>query len=486
MGITTSLTTFAKGGGCFLAGTLISTPDGDKAIETLKAGDSVFSYNEKTGDREISKIGSIDVLDRTAYYEINGSIKATAEHPFYTNNGIQEVQHFDSTTKLIDIDGNEVAILSYLKFEENVTVYNLLDVLPNNNYFASNFLVHNKGGGCFLAGTLIKVIDSNGKNYSTKQIQNLKGNETLVTLNTETGEEETSTYERLDRLVAQSYYIINDSVWVTGEHPFYTENGIVKVEDLRIGDTLIKGHWNLKTEKVTKIEYVEEDVVIYNIINVENNHNYYANNFLVHNKGGGGGHASSGGHSSSSSSSRGSSSSSSSGKSTSSSTGKSPSTSANKSANSSSSKSTTSAKTAPGTTVTANGKTVKTSTVKPANKSQAGITGVDGYSPKFKNGYTPPAGSVVYYPQHSALDYLPWVYLFSQHSPQNDSATTVQPDGKQVTAQPVQEGVDGLAVFNWILLIVIALAIIAGIVWGINKVTTKDKPVKKSSYYDRW
>lgn len=335
MGIEQNLQYLAKGGGCFLAGTLVATPSGDKPIEELRAGDLVVSYNEKTQQKEISEIGSIDVLTRDAYYVINGNVKATAEHPFYTTNGVQEVQYFDSTTRLINIEGEEVGILSYQKVQESVTVYNLLDVSPNNNYYAANYLVHNKGGGS---------------------------------------------------------------------------------------------------------------------------------------RGGGSKSSSSKGSSSSKSSG------SSSNKSTSKSTGKSKPTAADKAANKSNSKNTTSSKTAPGSKVTANGKEVQTSSKKPTNSkvsNQAGITGVDGYSPRFNNGYTPPAGSVVYYPQHSALDYLPWIYLFSQHSPANDSATTVEPSGREVTAQPVKEGVDGLAVFNWILLIAMVVAIVAGIIWGVNKLTNK-------------
>lgn len=134
-------------------------------------------------------------------------------------------------------------------------------------------------------------------------------------------------------------------------------------------------------------------------------------------------------------------------------------------------------KSKPGDTIkTSDGKSVKTSPIKPANNkysSSKGIVGEDGYTPKFKSGFQAPVGSTVYYPQHSALDYLPWVYLFSQNSPQHDNVTVVQPDGKQYEQTPEPQGVDGLAVFNWIILVAIALAVIGGIVWGVNKMTNK-------------
>lgn len=139
-------------------------------------------------------------------------------------------------------------------------------------------------------------------------------------------------------------------------------------------------------------------------------------------------------------------------------------------------------KAAPGSKVkTSDGKEVQSSTKKPTNSKYTeskGVVGDNGYSPRFNNGYSAPAGSVVYYPQHSALDYLPWIYLFSQNSPAKDQATIVQPDGKEMQAQPVQEGGDGLAVLNWFILIVMALAIVGGIIWGVNKVITKREEKK--------
>lgn len=181
--------------------------------------------------------------------------------------------------------------------------------------------------------------------------------------------------------------------------------------------------------------------------------------------GGGGGHAS-GGARSSVSSSRSSTSS--------------KSTSTSKSSGTKTTTKTTTTKTkAGGKITTKDGKTIQTSSKKPSNtkfKNEKGIVGQDNYQPRFTNGYVAPAGSVVYYPQHSALDYLPWIYLFSQNnSPRNDSVATVQPDGKEVIAKPVQQGTDGMAVFNWILLFLMAAAVIGGVSWIVLKLTNRKK-----------
>jgi len=178
---------------------------------------------------------------------------------------------------------------------------------------------------------------------------------------------------------------------------------------------------------------------------------------------------SSGGHSSSSSSHASSSSSS-----KSSGYSRSGSTSGSKSSSSS---------TKPGSTIRSGTSTIKTSSAKPTNirsGHSTGIIGANGYTQHFY-GYNPPVGSVVYYPSYSFFDYLPWIYLFSDNSPHNAQATVVQPDGKQVVAQP-QQGIDGMIIFNWILLVLILIGICVGIVWGVNKVTRKKELIKNESY----
>lgn len=346
-----------------------------------------------------------------------------------------------------------------------------------------------KGGGCFLAGTQI-LVDLKEQDMATAfaNIEDLKAGDEIVSLNETTGKQQLSTIEKIDKLVSESYYIINDNVQATGEHPFYTTDGIKKVSELQLGDVLRTMYGD---ETVHTLQFVQSDVVIYNLINVEPNHNYYADGYLVHNKGGGGGHASSShasvSHTSTSSKSSPSSSKASPGstKSTTSTTKSAP---AKPAAPKTSAKAGTS-KAKPGSTIkTADGKVIKTSTAKPTNakyNKSVGVVGDNGYTPRFTSGYQAPAGSVVYYQNHSALDYLPWIYLFSQdHSPapSQQTATVVQPDGKQVVAKPVAGGTDGLAILNWIILIIIVGAIVAGIVALVNKLTTKHADKAKENW----
>ena len=124
-------------------------------------------------------------------------------------------------------------------------------------------------------------------------------------------------------------------------------------------------------------------------------------------------------------------------------------------------------------------KTVKA--VAPVKKSPSGKTlstksktvGSNGYTPKFK-GYRPPVGSTVYYNQHSFLDYLPWIFLFSMNS--HASATVYPPPvvngTSTVAVAPVEvkdEAVDTMYVINWIVTILLSLGLIAFIMWLINR-----------------
>jgi ribosomal protein L31 len=440
--------------GCFLPDTEIlvsvnmdSYPETVK-IQDLKAGDSVVSYNEKTHKRQLSKVEEIDRLIADEYYIINDGIRTTADHPFYTTDGVRTVKELKVGDSLLRVGNLEEKILKIELVEEPTVIYNLLNVVPNHNYYADYYLVHNKGGGggCFLAGTQITMENGN------RSIEDVKSGDRLWTFNEKTRFTQLGTVERLEELQMPGYYIINDEIKTTEGHPFYTTNGIKKVVELREGDVLYKNYDQKTTIK--SIVYVEESVTVYNLVNVEPNHNYLANGYLVHNKGSAGGHSSSsgGGKSSSGSSSK-------------SSSGSSSSKPAAPKAGTSTAK--------PGAKVKgADGKEVQSSTKTPAKsdyKSSTGVVGDNGYTPRYNNGYTPPAGSVVYNRERDFMDYLPWIYLFSQDSPRNDSQVIMQPDGKEVQATPAQDGIDGVAIFSWIVIIALVLGAIGGIVWLVNR-----------------
>jgi hypothetical protein len=307
----------------------------------------------------------------------------------------------------------------------------------------------------------------------TKNIEKVRPGDTIVSFN-ET--EKTTEYSKVGSVQifnVDGYYVINNSIKVTATHPMYLryltdQMKIVRVEQLVIGDELVT---DAGYQTIHKIQYFTKDVTVYNLIDVSPNNNYYANNYLVHNKGGGG-RGFSGGRSSVGSKS---------------------------SSKSGTSKSMTPSKPKTGTSdakpgskiKTADGKEVQSSAKKPtSNKfsTSKGVVGDNGYKPKFTNGYSAPAGSVVYYRDNNFSDYMFWAYLFNSNNaarPENQQATVVQPDGKEVITKPEPQGVDGLMVFNWIVFILVVTAILGGIIWLVNKLTSKEPP-KKTGYYGNW
>ena len=146
-------------GGCFLPGTLVVTKDGNKAIEKIKQGDYVLSYNEETKQNEYKKVNALIThkdLESDLYTLTidNYELKVTDVHRFYVIRknikgllGIKqyiEVQNLVVGDKVVYSDGSyhEITNISYVT--EVDTVYNL-EVEDNHNYYVSEkeILVHN-------------------------------------------------------------------------------------------------------------------------------------------------------------------------------------------------------------------------------------------------------------------------------------------------------------------------------------------------------
>lgn len=150
-------------GGCFPAGTPISTPSGDKEIQSLVVGDLVYGYDIETGKNvtaaviETMKHDWNEVHNRSPLLIIThnkGVVILTANHWVYRRNGrVGEYANFDRAGMLEAGDvltlenGEEAAITKIDKGPEYDFVYNL-GVENVHTYFASGIRVHNDGGDC--------------------------------------------------------------------------------------------------------------------------------------------------------------------------------------------------------------------------------------------------------------------------------------------------------------------------------------------------
>lgn len=138
---------------CFPEGTQITLPSGDtKLIEEIAQGEEVASYNEETGEVEPAIVGEIkeslvnSIVKITTSGEGRTDLMATPEHPLFVKGKgwvkIGEVEVGDVIIK--EGPYNEGTVETKEVIEDTFTVYNLLSVGENHNFFANGYLVHNK------------------------------------------------------------------------------------------------------------------------------------------------------------------------------------------------------------------------------------------------------------------------------------------------------------------------------------------------------
>ena len=148
---------------CFPAGTQVVTKDGLKNIEDIAVGDEVLSWNEKAGEQGFRKVlrtfqnqaqslVKITIKSR----DIEQTISATAEHPFWTDDfGWVLAENLESGYELDLADGGNATVVMVSSKEVNCTVYNFevegwhtYYVLADLERLSDNaVLVHNECAG---------------------------------------------------------------------------------------------------------------------------------------------------------------------------------------------------------------------------------------------------------------------------------------------------------------------------------------------------
>lgn len=151
------------GWGCFLAGTVVSTPDGDRPIESLEVGDAIWCVGSD-GARVAGEVTRTYQEVSHGYYLLNGSIRVTGMHRFLTgpakrsfDDGFTATTSFEqhplgAWTPMSKLDlgqelrtiGGGSRVVETIEFvDRGVRVFNL-EVSPHHNYFAEGVLVHNR------------------------------------------------------------------------------------------------------------------------------------------------------------------------------------------------------------------------------------------------------------------------------------------------------------------------------------------------------
>ena len=140
------------GKGCFVAGTIVATIYGGKAIEDIEVGDKVLASDPETGETAYKEVLNtfIYVKDTLVYVTVNGeTIETTKEHPFWVEwQGWTKAKFLEAGDQLRDASGNTVAIdnVEIVPLPENqyTLVYNF-EVADFHTYYVADsyVLVHN-------------------------------------------------------------------------------------------------------------------------------------------------------------------------------------------------------------------------------------------------------------------------------------------------------------------------------------------------------
>jgi hypothetical protein len=294
---------------CFVAGTPIHTEDGIKNIEDVKVGDKVITYNHDNDIAEYKEVLSTMVKENeyvvTYVFENGTELTGTPDHPLfvlgkgyssYSPQATKEDSNLDVEQILIGdevlhLDGYGVTITDIIEDENTHTVYNLDKVADNHNFYAWDFLSHNRapppGSCCFIAGTQISLSNNDSKNIEDiivgDEVIGWKDGERINSIVTELK----PTY-----LGNRSLYNINDlKITFTDEHPFLTKDGWKSIAPdegteyglLVVGDEINhEGEW-ITINEFKEIEGEDYNQPVYNFT-VEDIHSYIADGVIVHNK----------------------------------------------------------------------------------------------------------------------------------------------------------------------------------------------------------
>jgi hypothetical protein len=138
---------------CFPAGTLVKTPEGDRAIETLAEGDLVFAYDFNTNSLIESPITAVHKNWTQQIVVIDtpqGRLSSTRSHPYWVESESKWLRAVELQNGMLlrSMIGKLVTVHSVETYAAEEDTYNF-EVDRLHNYFvnSSGVLVHNGGDG---------------------------------------------------------------------------------------------------------------------------------------------------------------------------------------------------------------------------------------------------------------------------------------------------------------------------------------------------
>jgi predicted lipid-binding transport protein (Tim44 family) len=248
-------------GGCFPAGTPISTPAGTVAIENLRPGDIVMTGQGGTTVVQATFVTKSRVLTLLTDH---GTLRTTAEHPLFCADG-----RFRLAGELSRGDRLQNATIKGCVTGNEELVHNL-EVGAPHTFVAEGFVVHNKGGGCFQAGTRVRTPQGE------VMIETLRPGDLVLAGNGYTTRVEAVQVTRDQVLMLETSA---GTLRTTAEHPLLCADG-----RFRLAGELTRGD-RLENATIQRC-VVGGEQTVYNLT-VGTPHTFIADGFVVHNKGGG-------------------------------------------------------------------------------------------------------------------------------------------------------------------------------------------------------
>ncbi len=139
------------GASCFTADMRVLTEGGAKPIGEIQVGDRVLSVDDD-GRRVAAEVLRTYADRNRHYYLINGGIKVTGLHRFFTDKGWKRAEELARGDRIQNASGafEEIGSIDWVP-ADNLAVYNLT-ISEHHNFFVSTdgksgYLVHNSGGG---------------------------------------------------------------------------------------------------------------------------------------------------------------------------------------------------------------------------------------------------------------------------------------------------------------------------------------------------
>ena len=135
---------------CFVAGTLVTTEDGQEPIEEIEVGDKVLSEDETTGEVAVKTVTEtyVNETDELIHIGVNGeTISATPSHPFYVDKLGWTLARSLRAGDILVLSNGELVTVEWVQheiLESPIKVYNF-EVEDFHTYFVgqSSVLVHN-------------------------------------------------------------------------------------------------------------------------------------------------------------------------------------------------------------------------------------------------------------------------------------------------------------------------------------------------------